>query len=1436
MYEENSIKPYILSLWPHLKSESFHSKLLNDVYIERVELNRRQNKALVVYCSKTPLGIDTVEYIKQSLVNDFPALSVDTLGLFPFSQLNDISVLDIISELKSKGIPINGFMQDCSVEIDKGEEIPTLILNLKNGLSLLSEIKFDKILQDEIFLRTGEEIRVKLVCGESFTAAEVEARIMKKMPAQKTIVKEGNIVEISGVDVAPTPAKTVSGQMFKPKPDEFTKLIDAASNPGKISVWGDVFFTATNGNWKKIYSISITDYSGSINMKIILDQNANTEKWDNISKGDTLVIRGDCAYDKYEGDYVIYPRDIIKIERKTREDTEEVKRVEFHLHTKQSSMDGFCDTKTIVNLAHKMGHRGVAITDHGVVQAFPEAMLAVDAIHKKDPDFKLVYGVEAYFVDDMVPVVYGEQKGDIDAPIVVFDLETTGLSPISERITEIGAVVVENGETTDVFNTFVNPERHLSAKITEITGITDNMLKDAPLEEEALKKFLEFVNGRILIAHNAHGFDIRFLIETAKRCNIECNFTYIDTLPMAQSVCLGLRNYKLGTISKHLEIPAFQHHRASDDALALARIYIKFIDELKALGIKKIEEINTGLGGTKELAKKNFHMIILVKNQQGLKNLYKIVSKAHLDYFFKVPRIPRSLLVKHRDGLILGSACEAGELYRAVVEGRGDEELKKIASFYDFLEVQPIGNNEYMVRKNIVGSLEDIENFNKKIIQLGEEVNKPVIATGDVHFCEPYDSAYRAVLQAGNGYDDADNQAPLYFRTTQDMLNEFKYISKEKAYEIVVENPNKLLDVIEGDIRAIPRGLFTPFIEGADESLRKDTLDNAIKRYGDPLPSVVKERLDRELNSIIKHGFAVLYVIAQKLVLKSEDYGYLVGSRGSVGSSAVAHFSGISEVNSLQPHYLCPECKYSEFFTDGSVADGFDLPDKNCPNCNTKLLMDGHDIPFETFLGFDGDKEPDIDLNFSGDVQGRIHKYTEELFGQDYVFKAGTISGLQDKTAYGYVKKYLEERGRIINKAEENRLVQGCVGVKRTTGQHPGGMVVVPDDFDVFDFCPIQHPADDKEKGVVTTHFEFKYLHDNILKLDELGHDVPTMYKYLEDMTGIKMESVPMNDEKVISLLVSTKALGVKPDDIESQTGTFGIPELGTGFVRNMLIEAQPKSFGDLIQISGLSHGTDVWNGNAQDLIKSGTCTISDVIGTRDSIMTYLMHKGIEPIHAFKIMELTRKGIVSKFGFPDGMEDILRQNEVPEWYIDSCKKIKYMFPKAHAVAYLIAAIRLMWFKIYEPLAYYATHFTVRGEDIDYEAALGGTQAAKKAMKIVNARLKEEKKAKDEDILASLQIVNEMLARGYQFLPIELGKSRAQTYVIEDGKIRLPFMSIKGLGENAAIALEKATINGQKYISAEELQSEGGITNSVIDLLAGVGALGDLPKSSQTSFF
>ena len=1428
------MKPLVTQLWPQFTVDETFARCFAGVLVEHVEMLRLSRKIRIHLRSGAPLPVNLCDRLCTSLSPLFDGFQMEIQNSFPYETITPESIQKLIGELRDEDYPVNGFLDHAAIDI----EDQFIRLHIKVGKKILEEIQFPQALAQRIEQRTGTLPQVELAqTGKTATVEEWEKKVLQKVPTVKFEEKKGlPPIKIPGLDLTDKPVKLFHGKNFKP--GELTPLKELGGDGGRVMIWGDVFAVEVKGNFQKSYIVSITDYTGSINLKLRSREGEDFSKWEELKKGTTLVLKGECTYDKYEHDYVVYPYDVLQVERRKREDNAPQKRVELHLHTKLSSMDGFCDPGEIVRTAHRMGHRAIAITDHGVVQGFPEAMLAAGAIRKSDPNFKVIYGVEAYFVDDMIPVLYGEATGPMSGSFVVYDTETTGLDPNTEFLTEIGAVVVENGQITETFGTFVNPGKPIPPKIVELTGINDSMVADAPTPDEAVRMFAEFAKGRVLIAHNAHKFDMRFMHIAAKRAGIELDNAYIDTLPMAQNLYPGLRNYKLDTINDHLEIEPFNHHRAVDDAMALAKIFCKMLEDLTEKKIERLEDINIGLGGgNKEVIKKKYyHLIILVRNQVGLKNLYKIVSEAHTNYFFKKPRVPRSILNKHRDGLLIGSACEAGELYRAVVEGQSFEKLCQIAEYYDFLEVQPLGNNEYMVREHLVDSMDKIQDFNRTIIKLGEVLNKPVVATGDVHFQDPEDSVYRAVLQAGNGFKDADNQAPLYYRTTEDMLNQFNYLPKEKAFEIVVTNPNKIADMVDGGVRAIPKGTFPPSIEGAEQQLRDATWNTAKKHYGDPLPELVRARLQRELDSICGHGFAVLYVIAVKLVAFSNQNGYQVGSRGSVGSSAVAHFSGISEVNSLPPHYLCPNCQYSEFITDGSVADGFDLPDKNCPCCGAPLIVDGHDIPFETFLGFDGDKEPDIDLNFSGEYQSFVHRYTEELFGKEFVFKAGTVSGLQDKTAYGYVKKYLEERGRIVNRAEENRLTQGCTGVKRTTGQHPGGMVVVPDVHEIQDFCPIQHPADDKEKGVLTTHFEFKYLHDTLLKLDELGHDVPTMYKYLENMTGIPMEKVPMNDTKVISLLVSTEALGVTPEQIDSQTGTFGIPELGTPFVRQMLIEAQPKNFSDLIQISGLSHGTDVWNGNAQDLIKDGVCTISDVIGCRDSIMTYLLHKGLEPKLAFNIMELTRKGKVAKGGFPPGAEETMKECGVPDWYMDSCRKIKYMFPKAHAVAYLIAAIRLMWFKVYHPQAFYATYFTVRGDDIDYEAAVGGVKVAQQHLKEVNARLREERKAKDEDIQVSLQLVNEMLARGYEFLPIQLGKSRATQYVVEDGKVRLPFTSLKGVGESAAVALERATINGQEYLSIEELQQATGVSSAVMENLKNVGALGGLPDTSQVSFF
>ena len=1375
--------PLVSQLWPQFMADPDFAASFGRVIVEHARMLRQERQVVFTLRSAAPLDKGLCARLLASLQPDYEGFELKIDNLFGYATLDEAALRELMEEMKRDGIPINGFLDRCRITIT-GQNIT---VGVCHGTKFLQEMEFERLLADRVAAHTGVRPKVTLTSavGEA-EQRQMEEKLERKIAPPVVRFEKKNTapsIKVEGLDLTDKPVTIFHGKMFTPK--NLTPLKDLGGEGGKCVIWGDVFFTEVKGNYRKIYTVSITDYTGSINLKIRAQEGEDCSKWENIPKGTTA----------------------------------------------------FCDPGGIVKLAHRMGHPAIAITDHGVCQGYPEAMLATDEIHKSDPDFKLIYGCEAYFVDDMVPCVYGVKDQPLDGEFCVFDTETTGLDPGVEYLTEIGAVIVRNGEVVEEFDTFVKPGKPITPKITELTGITNEMVADAPGEKEALEAFLRFADGRILVAHNAHAFDIRFLKAAAKRSGISFEPTYIDTLTMAQAMYPGLHNYKQGTINKHLELPSYEAHRACEDSAALGRIFCVMLSDLAEKEVTTVEGINTGLGGNREvLKKKYFHLIILVKNQMGLKNLYKIVSEAHVNYFFKKPRVPRSLLNKYRDGLILTSACEAGELYRAVVEGRSYEELKKIASYYDVLEIQPLGNNEYMVRDGKVESEEVIKDFNRTIIRLGEDLHKPVIATGDVHFTEPEDAIYRTVLQAGNGFKDADTQPPLFYRTTEDMLKQFSYLPKEKAYEIVVTNPRKIAATIDNNVRAIPRGTYPPSIEGAEQQLRDATWEHARRDYGDPLPKIVEDRLKKELDSICGHGYAVLYVIAVKLVAYSNAGGYQVGSRGSVGSSAVAHFSGISEVNSLPPHYRCPKCKYSEFITDGSVDDGFDLPDKDCPHCGTRMLVDGHDIPFETFLGFYGDKEPDIDLNFSGEYQSNVHRYTEELFGKANVFKAGTVSGIQDKTAYGYVKKYLEARGKTVNHAEENRLTLGCTGVKRTTGQHPGGMVVVPDTYEIYDFCPIQHPADDVAGGLLTTHFEFKYLHDTLLKLDELGHDMPTFYKYFEEYTGIPVDSIPMNDPRVYSLLTSPEELGVTPEQIDSQTGTFGIPEMGTNFVRGMLVEARPRNFSELIQISGLSHGTDVWTGNADELIRSGTCTIAEVIGCRDSIMLYLLRKGLEPKMAFDIMEAVRKGKVAKGGFKPGWEEAMREHEVPDWYIESCRKIKYMFPKAHAVAYLMSAIRLMWFKLYRPAEFYAVYFTVRGDDIDYEAAVGGAAVARAHMEAVKRRLKEEKNAKDEDVLVSLQLVNEMLSRGYAFLPIELGKSRGNKYIVEDGKVRLPFCALKGVGGTAAASLERATIDGQEYISVEELQQATGVTSAVLESLRSAGVLADLPESSQVSFF
>lgn len=1356
---------------------------------------------------------------------------------------------------------INGTLNNAEVRFENN----TLTINLLNGGKTLLDSKgFDKALikliseEFNLFISvnyTGtfeveenseeykaaiqdaqEKInRENLQKAAEFYHEEVEtAEKREEKHAENTTVeievREGKFAtpQIIQSSIRPLYGRSIRGKMIP--------ISSISGDSGRIVVWGDVFDIekkVTKSGDKNIFTIDITDYTGSTTAKVF-NSIKESAVIDNIKKGDTIVVQGDVEYDKYAGELVVNARSIGTAQKVKVVDNAEKKRVELHMHTNMSQMDAVTSAGDLVNRAYQWGHKAVAITDHGVAQAFPDAMKAADKINKDEEKIKIIYGVEAYFMDDLVESVKGDADTGFDGTFICFDIETTGLSAARDKITEIGAVKVENGVITDTFSTFANPEMSIPQKITQLTGITDDMVKDAPSQSEAVGAFLEFAGNNVLVAHNAP-FDTSFIAKACEDMGREYNYTSIDTVAISRAILTDIKNCKLDTVAKFLRLGDFNHHRATDDAEMLARIFINLCQRLTDdYGITKTNDINTKIAGGDFKKLPTYHQIILVKNKTGLKNLYRLISYSHLNYFYKKPRIPKSELVKYREGLIIGSACCAGQLYMAILEGKPWGELKQIASFYDYLEIQPAGNNSFMIRDGRFNSVDELHEIDRTIIKLAKELGKPVCATCDVHFMDPTDSEFRKILMAGQGFKDAEQQAPLYFRTTAEMLKEFEWLGKDKAYEYVVENPNKIADMCEY-IRPIPKGTFPPNIEGAQEQLIDITWKRAKEKYGDPLPEIVKARLDKELNSITTYGFSVLYMTAQKLVADSEAHGYLVGSRGSVGSSFVATMSGISEVNPLCPHYVCPNCKHSEFITDGSYGSGFDMPPKNCPECGTLMDQDGHEIPFETFLGFKGDKVPDIDLNFSGEYQSKSHRYTEELFGKNNVFKAGTISTVAEKTALGFVKKFAQERGLVMHKAEEKRLAIGCTGVKRTTGQHPGGMVVVPRTNDVYDFCPVQHPANDVNSDNITTHFDFHSIHDTITKLDELGHDVPTIYHYLELYTGIPVMKVSMSDPEVMSLFTSPKALGVTEEDIDSKTGTFSLPECGTAFVRGMLIEAQPKTFTDLLQIAGLSHGTDVWLGNAQELIHNGTCTISEVIGTRDSIMTYLMHKGLEPGMAFKIMEIVRKGNATKLLTEEHFK-AMREHNVPEWYIDSCMKIKYMFPKAHAAAYMIATLRLGWYKVHKAVEYYAAYFTVRSENLDGAIAMQGHQAVRDKMNNIKQKQSvHEATAKDEAEFQTLQIVNEMMARKIEFLPVDIYKSEAKMFKVEDGKIRLPFSSLPGVGGAAADSLAE-TGKHTEYLSIEDMQIKTKVTKAVIETLKDVGVLKDLPESSQMSLF
>ena len=1237
--------------------------------------------------------------------------------------------------------------------------------------------------------------------------------------------------------------------------DEPITLDQVVTEMGEITIHGKIinFDTREIRNEKTIIMFAVTDFTDTITVKMFTRNDQLPELLGELKKGAFVKIKGVTTIDKFDGELTIGSvTGIKKIGDFTvsREDLSPIKRVELHCHTKMSDMDGVSEVKDIVKRAHDWGHPAIAITDHGVTQAFPDANHYIETLDKDDP-FKVIYGVEGYVVDDMTDIAVNAGNQTLDDTYIVFDIETTGFSSIRDRIIEIGAVKVVNGKIVDRFSTFVNPQRPIPFEITNLTSITDEMVMESPAIDVILPKFLEFVGDGVLVAHNA-GFDVGFIEQNCRNLGLNDHFVYADTVALARVLLPTLSKYKLNVVAKALNISLENHHRAVDDAGATAEIFVKFVEMLKKDNITTLKEVNHyGDRNVNAIRKMpTHHIIILAKNDIGRYNLYQLITESHLTYYARRPRIPKSLLNEHREGLLIGSACEAGELYQAILEKRSAQQIAKLADFYDYYEIQPLGNNRFMIgseRTPDVNSDEDLKNINREIVQLGEKFGKPVVATCDVHFLDPDDEVYRRIIMAGKGFDDADDQAPLYLRTTEEMLDEFEYLGAAKAREIVVDNPAKIAGMIE-KISPVNPNKCPPVIENSDQELRDICYRKAHEMYGEELPVQVSERLEKELNSIISNGYAVMYIIAQKLVWKSNADGYLVGSRGSVGSSFVATMSGITEVNPLSPHYYCKKCHYSDFESEEVRAFaggcGYDMPDKNCPVCGEPLVKAGFDIPFETFLGFKGDKEPDIDLNFSGDYQAKAHKYTEVLFGEGHTFKAGTIGTLADKTAYGFVKNYYEEREQRKRRCEIERITVGCTGIRRSTGQHPGGIVVLPHGHDINEFTPVQHPANDMECGIITTHFDYHSIDHNLLKLDILGHDDPTMIRTLEDyITSDAMDNeynddhpfvatdIPLDDKEVIELFHGTEVLGIKPEDIDGcKLGCLGIPEFGTDFVIQMVEDTKPQTLSDLIRISGLSHGTNVWLGNAQELVKSGKATISTAICTRDDIMIYLINKGVESALAFTIMESVRKGK----GLKPEWEEAMTAQGVPDWYIWSCKKISYMFPKAHAAAYVMMAYRIAYCKINYPLAYYAAYFSIRADAFSYEIMCQGKDKLNYYMQDYKKRSDTLSK-KEQDVMKDMKIVQEMYARGFEFVPIDLYKAKAKMFQIVDGKLMPSFASIEGMGDKAAEAVEEAGKDGP-YLSLDDFRQRTKVSKTVIDLMHELGLFGDLPESNQLSLF
>ena len=1428
---------YLLNMFPDYEPPEEIRKALSQAALVAVDIRAENRSVEVAAHTDTYVPRRLTRQAEKDILSLYGLRNLEITLTHPATELSKIEPEELRDLFVDLDPMTRASLAGAKWAWDGGHLTVCLVANGKAGVEAQIPAVV-KTLQE----RFAAEVTISVEANHDLTGAELSRAMEKLREEALSAAPAASAKQAQKEERKPQDSDTFYGKPFR---GTAVPMKDLNLDMGTIIVEGKVFAIEHKELTKRnawVVKFDMTDNTNSIRVTRFLEAKEAKPILDNVQLGSVLRVQGKLIEDRFENDMVLKPYAMMPGVLPKRKDTSpNGKRVELHLHTTMSNMDALTDTAAAVKQAAAWGHKAIAITDHGVAQSFPDAMKAAAKakVAGTDENIKILYGVEGYYVNDVDDriVVHGEQDIGFGDEYVAFDLETTGLSSANDRIIEIGAVVMKNGEELDRFQTFVDPQRPLEKKIVELTGITDEMLKGAPKIEEVLPEFLKFVNGRVLVAHNSD-FDTGFIRAACARQGLPYTYTAADTLILSQNMLPQLNKFKLDIVSNALSLPDFNHHRAADDAVTCGLIMHRLMARMEEeLDIHTLQEINgrmTTLRAKGRITDRHArHIIILAKNQIGLRNLYHLISDSNLKYFKRVPRIPKSELLELREGLIIGSACEAGELFQAILDGKSEDELLRIASFYDYLEIQPLANNMFMLSKGIAKDVEQLREYNRTVVRLGGALGKMVVATGDVHFLNPEDEIFRHILLATKGFDDADKENPLYFRTTDNMLEEFSYLGEEKAYEVVVTNPNLIADMCE-TLRPVPHNLFAPKIENSVEDLKALVYGKLHRLYGENPPELITKRVETELHDIISCHYDVIYMSAQKLVQNSLEHGYLVGSRGSVGSSIVAYMSGITEVNSFPPHYRCPnpECKYTTFDVPKGYGCGADLPDAVCPKCGSKFEKDGFNIPFETFLGFGGDKVPDIDLNFSGEYQSKAHAYCVEMFGKSHVFRAGTIGTVAEKTAFGYVKKYLAERGKTANRAEEARLAAGCVGVRRTTGQHPGGLVVIPQENEIWDFCPVQHPADDPNADQITTHFEYHSMEENLLKLDMLGHDDPTMIRMMEDMTGVDAKTIPLDDKNTMSIFTSSKVLGYENDKILGPTGAVAIPEFNTKFTRGMLMDTMPERFDTLLRLSGFSHGTDVWLGNAKDLITSKTATVDQAIGCRDDIMLYLISCGMPEKRSFKIMEAVRKGR----GLPEGAEQEMIDAGVPDWYIGSCKKIKYLFPKAHAVAYVMMAFRIAWFKVYHPLAFYAAYFYRRSQKGGFDAVLM-TQGMEAIMANMDAiETNENASDKDEDLLTTMEVVYEYYLRGFEFLPIDIYKSHATKFLVEDGKILPPFVAISGLGENAAWDLMRGR-EGKTFLSIEEVAAAcPKVSKTHIQMLKDAGAFGSLPDTSQISLF